>query len=700
MPESWASRQVKSSSQVRPDTTGHSSVLTTDRIKTILDFLDYVQRRYAVESRSKVIDQSEDLFTAKDYFNIFSYSFKDVIAFEFFVFAFLLYPIYLLYKAGVINVFVGVEQRWLVTAFIYFLTFMAQAFFVSLVMYLATHYYEGVSPRKAVSAYAWGRITGYFLKIIIIFGALFSIYHFVLNDPERVSWIVTKLSSIFHRPEGYVYEKIIAIREEMERDMIKIPGILAFFAFAMIAIVAYKEKYYQKQRAEGIGKDKVKEVKHKPGMVHLGWGYQLYPLNKKLVPVYQSDKIRNQNTATIGTTGVGKTYVMMNKIAFDISSGDNVVIIDPKGTGELLNFVIEKAIKAGRIQDFIYVNPVFPEISAKINPLAYYAIPEVVINTVVAGIRSRDEFYINVARELVSVVVHGLIELSRSKGRERPFFTFSGIKEWISAEQLGKLKLLLSDVKTVEAEKIISDIDQILATPPEYFAKVGSSLRTVLTVLSTGSVGKIIGSARENDFMQRILDGRGVILYVETGSMLTRETSNIIGRVILSNITTFAGLYYAQRKKFPRRLKIHCDEFYTQAFIGVENLFDKGREVGIHTDVYFQSLSQLEAEVGDKRANIILETINSYMLMRIKSPKTAERFAEIIGIGKSMLTNIGSDGSVSMFERDDWRVLPSDFIRLEDREFILHLGKKDYRGFTVDVEKPKIKVLMPEISMR
>ncbi len=701
MAESSSSKRVQTSWNFRPDPSAHNSnVLTTNRIRNILDLLDYIQRRFAVESRSKVLDDSEDLFTAKDYFNIFSYSFRSVFAEEFLIFAFLLYPVYVLYKAGVITVFVGIEQRWMVSVFMYLFTFAVQLFFVLFVVYLLKNYYEGVSPRKATSAYAWGRISGYLLKIGIVVGSLFVAYYFLLGDPEIVSWFVSKISEFFHIPPENVYLKILAVREEIKEDLIKIPAILFLFMVSMVIIVMYQDRHFKRQRAEGIGKNLSSKKEHKREAVHLGWGYQLYPLNKKLVPIYQDEGVRNQHTAVIGTVGVGKTYVLMNRVEYDIMRGDNVVVIDPKGSGDLLSFVLETAIKAGRLQDFIYVNPFFPEVSARISPLAYYAVPDVVINTVIAGIRSKDEFYINIARELVSIVVYGLMELSKSKGREKPVFTFEKIKEWISVEQLNRLKDLLSEVETPVAEKLIMDIEQVLSTPPEYFAKVGSSLRTVLTVLSTGNVGKIIGGARENDFMQRILDGRGVILFVETGSMLTRETSNIVGRVILSNITTFAGLYYVQRKKFPRKLKIHADEFYTQMFIGVEHLFDKGREVGISMDVYFQSLSQLEAEVGDKRATIILETINSYMLMRIKSPKTAERFAEIIGIGKSMVTNIGSDGSVSMFERDDWRVEPSEFIRLDDREFILHTGKKDYRGYTVDVGKPSIIVQMPEINVK
>lgn len=65
-------------------------------------------------------------------------------------------------------------------------------------------------------------------------------------------------------------------------------------------------------------------------------------------------------------------------------------------------------------------------------------------------------------------------------------------------------------------------------------------------------------------------------------------------------------------------------------------------------------------------------------------------------IAKSLLTTYYTDGSISMIEREDWRVYPEEFIRLENREFIYHSNEADYRGYTVDVPSPYVKVKFPK----
>ena len=670
---------------------------TTNDIRSLLDLLDYVQKRYAVESKSKILHTAQDLFTTKDFFNVFKIGFKDVLSFEFLTLLFFLYPLYLFYESGFVTFFPNVNERWMVTFVVYLFTFSTQIFFLLFVYYMTHNYYDGVSPRKTIAAYAWGRVTGYFLKIIF-FVLFFGIFYYLLShDVAFLKKVVYFLSSITRKPPQEVYEKLLVAKQHIYIDMFKVPSVVAIFFVGTIFLVRYYESYYQKHLKDKIGKGK-HELKPKKDHIHLGWGYQVYPLNKKLIPIYQSDKSRNYNTGIFGQIGVGKTYTLMNRVKYDILNGDNVVVIDPKGSGDLFNFVLEWTIRAGRLQDFIYINPVYPEYSSKINPLAYYSMPEVIINTVLAGIRVKDEFYLNIAREVTSIIVYGLIEISQNKKGVKPDFTFEDIKSWLSAPKLEKLKDILLTIETPTAEKLVSDIEQILATSSDNFAKVGASLRTVLTSLSIGSVGAIIGRHTDNDFMRRLMEGKGVILFVETASLLMKDTSSIVGKVLLSNLASMAGYFYAQRMKLPRKLKVHVDEFYTQAFIGVENLFDKGREVGIHMDVYLQSISQLDAELGKDRARVVLENINNYMIMRIKSPETAEKFAELIGIGKDLLTNYHSDGSVTMMEREDWRVYPADFIRLENREFIFHTGEVDYRGFTVDVEPPSIEVVMPRLS--
>ena len=148
--------------------------------------------------------------------------------------------------------------------------------------------------------------------------------------------------------------------------------------------------------------------------------------------------------------------------------------------------------ETGREEDLLFFSPVHPRYSVKIDPLSHYFTPEEVVNHVVAGVRVREEFYFNIAYEVTLVVVQGLMLISRSLG-ERPAFTFRRIKENIGYRELEGLRAQIAGIEGPEAQEVLMNLDQILSSPQDYFSKVSSSLRTVITSLSSGSVGEVIG---------------------------------------------------------------------------------------------------------------------------------------------------------------------------------------------------------------
>ncbi len=72
------------------------------------------------------------------------------------------------------------------------------------------------------------------------------------------------------------------------------------------------------------------------------------------------------------------------------------------------------------------------------------------------------------------------------------------------AEEIEDLTSALSRLNTPRCREITHIANKILQAKEEFFGKVTSSLRTVLTALSIGNMGKIIGHARANRFIQRL----------------------------------------------------------------------------------------------------------------------------------------------------------------------------------------------------
>ncbi|HLJ48453.1 MAG TPA: DUF87 domain-containing protein [Bryobacteraceae bacterium] len=76
---------------------------------------------------------------------------------------------------------------------------------------------------------------------------------------------------------------------------------------------------------------------------------------------------RRKHMAVFGTTGSGKTTLIRNAVAWDISSGLGVTVIDPHG--DLVRDIMENHIPRERTNDVIYCNPADPERSFAINIL-------------------------------------------------------------------------------------------------------------------------------------------------------------------------------------------------------------------------------------------------------------------------------------------------------------------------------------------
>lgn len=72
-----------------------------------------------------------------------------------------------------------------------------------------------------------------------------------------------------------------------------------------------------------------------------------------------------------GTTRFGKTRALANHMRQFIDAGYNVIIIDPKGgeNQEILSWMAEFANSSNRLDDFMFFNPVFPNITDYFNPL-------------------------------------------------------------------------------------------------------------------------------------------------------------------------------------------------------------------------------------------------------------------------------------------------------------------------------------------
>lgn len=441
--------------------------------------------------------------------------------------------------------------------------------------------------------------------------------------------------------------------------------------------------------------------------LHLGLTVNLEDKEWKVRDYYLPENVRPGHLGCFGTTRTGKTRLLSYMLEQDILTGKNVCFVDPKGDIEAVSYIISAAVRAGRLDDILYISPINAEYSLKIDPLAYYYLLDEVVDHVISGIKAREEYFINVASEITTAVVAGLVALALSKGK-KPNMNFLQIKEKIDYASLKAFGESLSYLRTHSdgkvrelAEESILNINQVLNSPQDFFAKVSSSLRTVLTMLTSSTTGKIIGKAETNEFIRRFEEGKGVILICNTGSMLARRTAHIIGKVLVSMIQSMAGRFFASGRKLDPPLCLYLDEGHNVLYWGIEDFFAKAGGAGVYISLFTQSMSQIAEAVGENAMHSIMDNMNTWIYMRVNHNETARYIEENSPLRttyKQVISMGGGRVAISMKEGEERLILMEKILKLKPRYYYLRSEGQVYKGITPFVKPAPIKIKYPVLG--
>lgn len=428
----------------------------------------------------------------------------------------------------------------------------------------------------------------------------------------------------------------------------------------------------------------------------IGHGCQLDDPMKR-IDISIPDTDRPRHTFIWGTTGVGKTRLAENLIEQDIYKGRSVVYFDPKGDQGIFTKIFELAQKTGRQRELMLVTPIYPEYSAVVDPLAYYFMPDELVGHIISGIEAgKDPFFRNVAKEITTAVVLAHIILARFEGAAKPTLNIDKVRQSIRRSELESTAKSLLEVGTPEAEDVAGMLKDIIESGQDYYNKISSSLRTCLADLSFGNVGKIIGKAHSNKFMDRLEKGERVIMIVHTGTMLTNEAGRTLGKVLLSMIQSYIGrVYMSKRQKVPHGLSIHIDEAQSLFYSGIDDMFAKGGSANVMIQAYAQSLSQIYNSIGELQARSIIDNTNTKIFMRTPDFETSKYCAQHFGT-KIKLSGIYGNGTVTTRETEEDVLKANALLSLQRQEFYMMTYKGFFKGTTAQAWEPETKIEFPD----
>lgn len=441
-----------------------------------------------------------------------------------------------------------------------------------------------------------------------------------------------------------------------------------------------------------------KKQKAQDPLINLGYGFSL-DKRHTLLPLQIGNSVRNSHMIVWGTTRVGKTRLAESLIEQDIIAGRSVVVFDPKSDLSLFDKIVFLAEKTGRIDDLMLVTPIFPELSARIDPLASYYMPEELIGHIISGVPNDDgsQFFYEYAIRLTTAIVHALIRMDRASNLQ-PALNMRRVERYVSFEGVKELRDIMLEIEEQDdvTEELAQRLGDLVNEGPEYMGKVSTSLKVALSEQNTGAIGKIIGKADTNRFLVRMEEGKSVIMVVHLGAMLANRAAYTMGKVILSMIQSFVGRTLVSEKKVvDPDLCIYIDEFHACIYPGFGDMIAMCGGANVKLHLFTQTISQLYKAVGEAATKSIIDNANTKIFMRVPDAETAEFVSRHLGEHKRKDVMLSKGGAVMQRQTDDVRVKPAEIMNLGPREFFLQTYSGLYRGKTLDVRPSPLRVRFP-----
>jgi conjugative coupling factor TraD (TOL family) len=386
------------------------------------------------------------------------------------------------------------------------------------------------------------------------------------------------------------------------------------------------------------------------------------------------------HTLVLGTTRVGKTRLAEVYITQDIHRREHevVIVFDPKGDPDLLKRMYVEARRAGREQEFYVFHLGWPEISARYNAVGRFGrITEVASR--IAGQLSGEgnsAAFREFAWRFVNIVARALIELGRRPDYlqiqrhvvnidalfieyAQQLFARTAPKAWEVIVQLeGKLNEKNTPRHMLGREKRVVAIEQYLAAKRvydpvldglrsavrydrTYFDKIVASLLPLLEKLTTGKTAQLLAPDYSDlsdprpifDWLQ-IIRKRGIV-YVGLDALTDAEVAAAVGNSMFADLVSVAGQIYkhgidhglpaASQSTDKVPINLHADEF--NELMGDEfiPLINKGGGAGIQVTAYTQTLSDIEARLGNRaKAGQVIGNFNTLQMLRVRETATAE----------------------------------------------------------------------------
>lgn len=250
----------------------------------------------------------------------------------------------------------------------------------------------------------------------------------------------------------------------------------------------------------------------------------------------------------------------------------------------------------------------------------------------------------------------------------------------------------------------IKALDDVTKVGKEFYDKIGKSLSVLLSQLSYGPVGSVLCDIRINPLVKRARSKEGMIVLFQPCPMRFEKVSEILIKVYTRMWLSLFGTVGATGRGIHKRVAMVIDEAKPMMFPGVEEIYNKARELGMSIVALYQSTSDIKFKLGDVLADIAQDNTATSITMKQMSESSREQIAKAYGTVKvaqnvqmSEASGIGGRSTTVWNEVDVVSADDIDALQIGEA-YIRHYGKKYFVKFPYQRDPMPINVTMPKLE--
>jgi energy-coupling factor transporter ATP-binding protein EcfA2 len=350
-----------------------------------------------------------------------------------------------------------------------------------------------------------------------------------------------------------------------------------------------------------------------------------------------SNEAQQRHTLIIGSSGSGKTQLLLSLLAQQLARGGGVLMIDAKVDRSALHSILDLCRQTNRLADLRLIWPPDPTVSHTWNPLLRGNLQEVLSRVMAlwgTNARGEAEFW----RGQAHTVIHAVLGAMK---RINPLVTFNDLYLalttaeallWLehqvpkNTEEASALAAFLSNYRTQQGRLNLDHLKRMTGGVPQY-----------LSAYAWGNLGQIMNHpAPTLDILEALTNGQ--IVYVALPILARTEEATAMARMLVSDLKQAVGVLQqqVQKPKIPFLVILDEASAYTNVE-GIERLFEQARSAGVALVAASQVLSGF-ATIHKAQLDFIVGNTATKVLMSLGDFPSAETMAKTIGEERALFT--------------------------------------------------------------